>query len=298
MSCHVSIPITSLLPFSDRRKTLEASLDRDITMFRGQTYAIGTQATYRSHRRAYLKFCHALGYPAVPATPQTIQRYACFLARTLKFTSIKQYLNIIRIMHLEWGLPNSLSTFPLQCLMRGIKRSIGHNVNKKPPITPYLLDKILRQLDLSKYLAANVWSACLVLFLGFLRKASILPASTRRAHTNHLLCRKDILFNSQGVTITIRKTKTIQIKERVLQVVLPRCPGHALCPAQALFHSMSLTNNRGERAPAFTSDQQGTPLSGPAFVQRVRQCLETAGIPSPSQYTGHSFRRGGSMLRL
>ncbi|WAR29162.1 hypothetical protein MAR_002730, partial [Mya arenaria] len=36
------------------------------------------------------------GYPAIPASTQTLCRYAAFLSKSLKFNSIKQYLNIVR----------------------------------------------------------------------------------------------------------------------------------------------------------------------------------------------------------
>ena len=61
-----------------------------------------------------------MGYTPVPATSQVISRYATFLARSLKFSSIKQYMNIIRLLHLEWDLPNPLcNNFVVQQTMRG-----------------------------------------------------------------------------------------------------------------------------------------------------------------------------------
>lgn len=48
-------------------------------------------------------------YAPVPATSATIIcRYAAHVAKTLKFNSIKQYLNIVRLFREEWNLPNPL----------------------------------------------------------------------------------------------------------------------------------------------------------------------------------------------
>ena len=197
-------------------------------------------------------------------------------------------------MHLEWDLPNPLSSFPLQCTMRGIRRSIGDKVTQKLPITPELLNKILSQLDMSACFDSNIWSLCLVIFFGFLRKASVLPTSTKTFNQQSHICRKDITFTCQGVNITVRKTKTIQFQERALYIALPRCQGSPLCPTQALFHSLSFIQAAGVSAPAFVSDIQGTPISGPAFVARVRQCLESSGVEDYASYSGHSFRRGAA----
>ncbi len=279
-------------PSPGTRQSLEASIDRDIQLYRGLTYAPGTQATYRCHRRAYLKFCSSLGYSPIPATPELIQRYTAFLARSLKFTSIKQYLNIIRLMHLEWELPNPLPDFKIQSTMRGIRRALEDAVTKKLPITPAILRHILSQLNMSSCSDANVWAACLALFFGFLRKASVLPPSHTSSRTTPLPRRSDVIFASHGATIIIRHTKTIQCQQRVIPVLLPRQLDNALCPTQALFHAMSFAPQLGATSPVFIMDTKGTPISGPFFVRRIRQCLESARIPNHLQFSGHSFRRG------
>ena len=46
--------------------------------------------------------------PPVPANEKTIAMYAACLARRLRPASVRQYLNIVRVMHLEAGLSNPL----------------------------------------------------------------------------------------------------------------------------------------------------------------------------------------------
>ena len=89
-------------------------------------YGANTQQTYKTHRATCLSFCHAMGYAPVPATNDTISRYAAFLASSLKFTSVKQCMNIIRLMHVEWGLGNPLqNNFIVSSLLKGIRRLLG-----------------------------------------------------------------------------------------------------------------------------------------------------------------------------
>ena len=86
------------LEFAETKRNLEERLVQRVAYYKTQCYTSRTNKTYNTHRKYYLKFCCSLSYNPVPATSETICRYAAFLADTHKYSSIKQYLNIIRIM--------------------------------------------------------------------------------------------------------------------------------------------------------------------------------------------------------
>ena len=86
---------------------------------------------------------------------------------------------------------------------------------------------------------------------------------------------------------------TIELRQRILTIPLPRIPQHPLCPYNALKHAFNLV-------PA--------PLSGPAFVvpapsgplpltygkfASMLQTLAVAMNLDTSQLSVHSFRSGG-----
>ena len=119
-----------MCPFTDvslsladpRNPILAAELNHKIQQYRSQHFAKSTKATYRTHRNTYLRFCNYMGYTPVPLHPAHLLHYAAFLARSLKPSSISGYLNIIGILHKEFGLPtplldnNNLIGYP--CLLR------------------------------------------------------------------------------------------------------------------------------------------------------------------------------------
>jgi len=240
-------------------------------------------------------FCERMAYTAVPATRATITRYAAFLARSLKFNSIKQYINIVRIMHLEWDLPNPLQdNFFISGVLCGIRRSIGDIVHSKLPITPRILLTILARLNLSTPFDANFWSICLIMFYGLLRKASVLP-SVINSDMDKTMCRDDITFHPWGILLHVRTTKTIQYQERTLDIPIPRYKKSPLCPVQATFHAFSCVSKPQGRTPAFMIPGPSglVPITGPMFVRRLNQCLHESSLPCKS-YSGHSLRRGGA----
>ena len=82
-------------------------------------------------------------YSPFPATSDIICQYAALLARTLKVSSIRNYLHIIGLLHKELDLKNPLAdNWVLDTLIKGMKRAKGDAVKQKLPITVDLLFSI------------------------------------------------------------------------------------------------------------------------------------------------------------
>ena len=274
---------------------LQASLDREASNYMHRAYAAKTQATYSTHRRSYLSFCAYLGINPIPANTRNLCQYAAVLARSLKYTSIKQYMNIVRIIHQEWSLPNPLeNNYHLHCVLRGIRRSLGDTVSRKRPMEPSNLLRFLSKLDLSLIEDAAMWATMLLLFFGILRVASVLCPSSRCDHRRHVV-NSDISRSAGGLDVLVRHTKTIQFNERSFSIPLPRSHGNPLCPVQAIacYRRMAprpISNDQ----PAFML-AENRPLTAPMFTGRIKTLLAEINL-DPGIYAGHSFRRGGATL--
>ena len=162
------------------------------------TFAASTSRTYKSQLRAYLRFCLYFGYTIIPASSYTILRYIVFLANSLAPQSIPNYLNIIRIIHLQPGYKNPLEDdflhFSYHQLLRRIKRLIGCKVKQKLPITPEILIRMYSQLDMSLPADAMFWSICLIAFYSYFRKSNLLIPSLAKFNTDKYLRQTDLLM--------------------------------------------------------------------------------------------------------
>ena len=78
----------------------------EVRAFTSHTYAESTKASYKSQLLAYLRYCLFYGYEPVPADQTTLLTYTAFLARDKRPSTIKNYLNLVRILHLEAGYKN------------------------------------------------------------------------------------------------------------------------------------------------------------------------------------------------
>ena len=293
------IPIPCSLADPDHVSRLCLALHAEIEEFMLKTYSPNTTRAYSTHRRSYLAFCSVLGIPPVPVDPVGLCLYAAVLARTLKYTSIKQYMNVVRSLHLEWGLPNPLANnYQLSCVLRGIRRHIGDRPHRKSPLTPQLLLQFLSCLHLSGLADCALWAAMLLAFYGLLRIGSMLCSSLQCEHSRHVTL-ADVQLHCKGIDITVRVTKTIQFAECMHVIPLPRVPGNVLCPSQALIlylQRATLPRPLGESPlPLFVTSPSGKPLTAQAFASRVRNLAHLTGN-ADSALGGHSFRRGGACL--
>ena len=193
-SCITSFP--TWLSVSDF--TLECrQLNWEAASWRSQAFAPSTKATYTSHLCCFLKFYAQYQLCPCPADDNTIVRYASFLARSKCYGSVVQYLNIIRIIHQEFGLPiPSQDNWYLSTVLRGIKRSKGHRPTPKAPILPQHLYMIYHQLRLHLLPDLQFCAATLTAFFGLLCIGNITGANS--------VLRSDIILTSQGIILTIR----------------------------------------------------------------------------------------------
>lgn len=219
------------------------------------------------------------------------------MARTLKPTSIANYLNIIRILHLEAQFINPLAeNFAVQNLRKGITRRLGSPPKQMLPFTCEMLLKILDGLCLMLPKDIAFWAACCVGFFGFLRKATLLPISGETPGDACLLYGDLEFQNPNNFVIKVRRTKTIQCNERVLLLPYTAYRGSRLCPITALANLLEVSPKQ-KNLPLFAYRNKGVVnwWTHSTFSKYLKVILQRAGCDAGA-YSCHSFRRGGATL--
>ena len=271
-------------------------LDTQVARFRANMFAESTWRTYKCHLAIYLGFCEKANIQPVPISDRDLACYAAYLAARMSYNSIKQYLNIVRLLHEDAGYTNPLQqNWLLTCVFKGIKRTLGAPCVQKLPITLDIMKALFSVIDVKSPLEVTFWCACVIAFFSFLRKSNLFFDSK---HKGKFLKRGDLVFRPQGVILSIGASKTIQFCDRVVQVPLARVPKSVLCPAQAaMFMVKSCPGS--SRDPLFQYIHSGrvVSLSYRVFLDLLKRKLNQLGY-NPSRYAGHSFRRGGATLAL
>ena len=274
---------------------LKAELAAKVAVYRSATFAENTRRTYKSQLKSYLQFCAKIEECPVPVNVHTLCAYAAYLSDRLKPSSVRQYLNVVRLIHVECGFENPLDSWLLTSTLRGIRRIHGDSVSRKEPITPSMLLAIKDKLDLSSVFEAHFWAACVVLFFGTFRKSNLFPASEKVFDPSKQFSRADFALISKDVYITVRWSKTIQCRERQYKVKLPSL-NHPLSPADAVLHAFDRAPMPAD-GPAFVSSKDGTPMTGNSFNRKLRSVLSSCGLHA-SDFSSHSFRRGSAVWAI
>ena len=203
--------------------TLEELIQKAKT-FVAAAKAPATVKAYRNDWGDFESWCRARQLPFLPSTPETVALYIADRASTLASGTITRRLTSITKAHQAAGFTNSPATtrhFVVGETLKGIRRTIGTAQHGKDPLLSADIRRIVaaRRRDL-----LGIRDSALVLagFAGGFRRSELAGI--------HI---SDLKFSSDGVVITIRKSKTDQ-DGAGREVGLPFGNSQDTCPVRTL----------------------------------------------------------------
>jgi hypothetical protein len=265
--------------------------------YKSCAFATSTQAAYRTHLQTYLRFCLYYGLTPVPATQQALTCYVAHLARSMTPKTIAIYMNIIRILHEEAGLPNPLQpNYEVRMVQRGITREKGTPTKQKAPITVQILLQLHTIIDFTQTSEKAFWAAVLVGFFGYLIKSSLLPANFNTPKQKRL-CRSDVKnICLDSFMLHCRHSKSNQFGQRCHIIPYASCGDARLCPIKAVYtHLQSSVLHHESPLFNFTENESQKFMSHGFFVNRLKRGIQQINGDA-SLISVHSLRRGGATL--
>ena len=258
----------------------------------GFKYTKQSGANVISALRQYLYFVNYFVLPVLPASVQTIICFLEFMSLTSSYGHLKHLLSSLKFLHLAYNLMFPSEDFQIDMTMQGLKRKLARVPFQVLPITPKILREMYKYLDMRKNEDLALWCAYLVAFFGLLRKKNVVPEGPGFDHTKVLSRRNfSIDISSNIVYLYVGFSKTNQFGSRDLVLPIPGNSDPALDPVRHLAELFNRVNVQPS-SPAF-SYASGRAITFSIFSSRLKTLLTKAGFPA-SQFSGHSFRRGGA----
>lgn len=241
-----------------------------------------TRKAYRSDWAAFEAWCAAQGLPSLPASPDTLALYLAARADAgAKVSSIARALASISQAHKAAGHTSPRGAAQVQAAMQGIRRTLGVAPEQKAPVLVADLRAMVATLPAS--LLGNRSRAMLLLgFAGGFRRSELVALDVG-----------DLDFGAEGLTVTLRRSKTDQ-EGAGRKVGVPYGSDPATCPVRALRAWLGACGRtEGAVFVGLTRHGRltGERLDGRDVARVVKAAAGAAGLDA-TRFSGHSLRAG------
>lgn len=256
-------------------------LDEQARAYVDEAVAANTRRAYRADWEAFTAWCALHAVPALPTEPSTLVLYLTDQAAVLKTSTLQRRLAAIAQAHRLAGHPSPTEDITVRTVWRGIRRTKGTAQAAKQALLVHELRALLGVLPISP-LGVRDRALLLLGFAGAFRRSELVALDVA-----------DLVVGPDGVTVTIRRSKTDQ--EGVGQRVgIPYGRHRDTCPVLALTTWLELAQFTS--GPIFRPiTRHGailpTRLSDRAVARIVQRVAAAAGL-DPARYAGHSLRAG------
>lgn len=266
------------------------SLDDDVKNNASASFADGTRKVYSAHWRIFLAWCAEFKFNPLPTAPETLARYATWLAnKKRKWSTISVAMSTINQANVTSGHPSVRADGMVQRVLRGIRRKLHVAPDQAAPFLGEHLKAGVGAFNVKSKIGLRDVAMLSCGFFGAFRRSELVS-----------LNRGDFALDSKGWIITLRKSKTDQ-EGRGRKVGLPYASNPNICPvrtAQAWFQAMDVANpDVTPETPAFVRidnlhDKILTArLTSQVLTRVVKQAAENAGL-DPDDFSAHSLRAG------
>lgn len=246
-----------------------------------QAKAENTVRAYRTDWQHFTDWSQSHERQVLPATPETVALYLSALADTHKVSTLTRRISAISQAHQMAGFESPTATVVVRTLMAGIRRARGTAPTVKAPTLTEDIRRMVASLP-SGLLGVRDRALLLVGFAGAFRRSELVG-----------LNRGDCEFTTEGVVITLRRSKTDQ-EGAGRKTAIPYGLNADTCPVRALLAWIDAAGIT--EGPLFRSvNRHGTVqpgrLSGYSVAIVVKRHATTAGLDA-ERYAGHSLRAG------
>ena len=239
-----------------------------------------TRRAYRADWNHFTAWTDTHRLTALPATPETVALYLSHLAETHKCSTLQRRLAAISQAHAAKGYESPTKTAVVRAVWQGIRRAKGVAPACKEPAITEVLRRMVAHLP--DTLAGKRDRALLLVgFAGAFRRSELVGL-------NHA----DVAFTLEGVTITLRRSKTDQEGEG-RKVGLPYGSRLETCPVRALRAWLDVSDYGHTARPEALYNRKGN------GAQTMTDCGEkpatqngTEAAPSPELNTAKAIFRG------
>ena len=247
--------------------------------------ANNTLRAYKSDFKDFGTFCAKHGLNSLPTEPKIVSLYLTHLSKNSKISTLRRRLVSISMVHkLKGHYLDTKHPIIIENLM-GIRRIKGSIQKGKKPLLINHLKLIINSINEQKTNEIKKLRDKTIILIGFgggFRRTELISIDY-----------EDLEFVSEGIKITLRKSKTDQFGEGMIKG-LPYFNDQNYCPVINLKNWLEISNIK--TGPIFRRFFKGSNLTEKRLTDQsvallIKEYLSLAGIENKN-FAGHSLRSG------
>src|SRR4051794_20201040 len=249
--------------------------------FARQSKAQNTLRGYRADWGNFCQWCEARNLCPLPASSESVAGFIAQCAQRLKVGTIQRRLNAIAEAHKAMEVESPTHSTTVRNTMKGIRRRLGTASGQKAAV---LTDDVRAMIEVSNSGLIGARDCALILlgFAGAFRRSELVALDVQ-----------DCAFGRDGLTITLRRSKTDQDGQG-RKLGIPYGSNPDTCPVrvvQAWLEQSGITAGALFRSITRHGSIQDRRLSGLDVARIVKKLAARAGLDA-ARYAGHSLRAG------
>ncbi len=244
-----------------------------------------TLRAYKSDFKDFVTFCNIHGLKSLPTEPKIVAIYLTHLSKSSKISTLRRRLVSISMLHKIKGYYLDTKHPVIIENLLGIKRIKGSIQRGKKPLLisdlKAIINVILEQ-KIDEIIKLRDISIVLIGFGGGFRRSELISIDF-----------EDLEFVSEGLKITLKKSKTDQYGEGMIKGI-PYFENENYCPVNNLKNWLSISKIKS--GAIFRRFTKGANLSKDRLTDQtvallIKKYLKIADIENIN-YSGHSLRSG------
>ncbi|KEO81260.1 site-specific integrase [Tumebacillus flagellatus] len=244
--------------------------------------ADNTKNAYQNDWNQFAAWCEHHGLQPLPAEPRTVALYLTHEAQSgRKASTIQRRISSISQAHQAKGYDSPTLNALVRSTWAGIKNTHGTAQEGKKPLLIEHVRAIAEALP-DSLLGVRDRALLLTDFAGAFRRSELVNIDM-----------KDVEFTTDGVVISLRRSKTDQ-EGSGERIGIPYGSTPLTCPVRALrawLDQAGITEGAVFRSVNRHGQVQAKGLSDKAVALIVKRAVELIGL-NPDEYSGHSTRSG------
>ena len=244
-----------------------------------------TLRAYKSDFKDFGTFCAKHSLASLPSEPKIVSLYLTHLSKNSKISTLRRRLVSISMVHKLKGHYLDIKHPVIVENLMGIKRAKGSIQKGKKPILINDLKLIINVINEQKINDIKKIRDKTIILIGFgggFRRSEIISID-----------HEDLEFVSEGVKITVKKSKTDQFGDGMMKGI-PFLTNEKYCPVANLKKWIEISKIKSGaifRRFAKGSILTDSRLTDQSIVLLLKEYLNLAGIENKN-FAGHSLRSG------